>query len=79
MTSLAAQRMGLQDRGILHDGLAADAVMFDKRVIDRATFDKPHTYPDGISLVVNGATVVRAGQRTGAKPGRPLYGPGYNQ
>ena len=81
MTSLAAQRMGLQDRGILREGLAADIVVFDpKRIIDRATFDKPHVYAEGIShVVVNGATVVRAGQHTGAKPGRPLYGPGREQ
>jgi N-acyl-D-amino-acid deacylase len=79
MTSLAAQRMKLSDRGILRDGLAADIVVFDPdRIIDRATFDKPHQFPEGISqVIVNGVTVVKDGVHTGAKPGRALRGPGY--
>jgi N-acyl-D-amino-acid deacylase len=79
MTSLAAQRMKLSDRGILRDGLAADIVVFDPdRIIDRATFDKPHQFPEGISqVIVNGVAVVKDGVHTGAKPGRALRGPGY--
>lgn len=79
MTSLAAQRMKLSDRGILREGLAADIVVFDPdRIIDRATFDKPHQFPEGISqVIVNGVTVVKDGEHTGAKPGRALRGPGY--
>lgn len=78
MTSLAAQRMGLRDRGILREGMWADIVVFDPdKVIDRATFEKPHQFPEGIShVVVNGATVIRDGEHTGAKPGQPLFGPG---
>jgi dihydroorotase/N-acyl-D-amino-acid deacylase len=78
MTSLAAQRMGLLDRGIVRPGMWADLVVFDPgRVIDRATFDKPHQFPDGIDdVIVNGVTVVRNGEHTGALPGRPIYAPG---
>lgn len=78
MTSLAAQRMSIMDRGILRVGMWADVVVFDpERVIDRATFDNPHQFPEGIShVIVNGATVVRNGEHTGAKPGRALFGPG---
>jgi N-acyl-D-aspartate/D-glutamate deacylase len=78
MTSLPAQRMKLVDRGILREGMWADLVVFDPdRVIDRATFDKPHAFPDGIShVIVNGVTVVRNGEHTGARPGRPLFGRG---
>lgn len=79
MTSLAAQRMKLSDRGILREGLSADIVVFDPdRIIDRATFDKPHQFPEGISqVIVNGVSVVKDGVHTGAKPGRALRGPGY--
>jgi len=78
MTSLPAQRMKLMDRGIIRVGMWADLVVFDPdRIIDRATFDHPHAYPDGIShVIVNGVTVIRNAEHTGALPGKPLYGPG---
>lgn len=81
MTSLAAQRMNLRDRGILREGLAADIVVFDpERIIDRATFEKPHQFGEGIShVVVNGVAVVKDGEHTGAKPGKALRGPGYRE
>jgi N-acyl-D-aspartate/D-glutamate deacylase len=74
MTSLPAQRMKLQDRGLIRTGMWADLVVFDPdRIIDRATFDKPHAYPDGISdVIVNGVTVIKSGEHTGARPGKPL-------
>ena len=78
MTSLPALRMKLLDRGLIRVGMWADLVVFDPdRVIDRATFDHPHAYPEGIShVLVNGITVIRNSEHTGALPGRPLYGPG---
>lgn len=71
MTSLPAWRLGLQDRGILREGMRADAVLFDAAtVIDNATFAAPHQYPTGIQWVlVNGVPVVRDGKHTGARPG----------
>jgi N-acyl-D-amino-acid deacylase len=79
MTSLAASRMKLLDRGLIRVGMWADLVVFDPdRIIDRATFDHPHAYPEGIShVLVNGITVIRNGEHTGALPGKPLYGPGH--
>ena len=43
--------------------LAADVVVFDPdRVADRATFQDPHQYPDGINyVVVNGVVAVDDG------------------
>lgn len=81
MTSLAAQRMSLSDRGLLRPGMAADIVIFDPdRVIDRATFTDPHQYPDGIEYVfVNGRIVVERGAMTAERPGRALRGPGAEQ
>jgi dihydroorotase/N-acyl-D-amino-acid deacylase len=79
MTSLAAQRVGIKDRGILKQGFYADLVMFDPETItDKATFENPHQYSEGMSLVVvNGKPVWENGKFTGNLPGRVLRGPGY--
>ena len=79
MTSLPAQKLGLRDRGLLRPGMYADITVFDpEKVIDRATFDAPHQYSEGIVHVfVNGAPVVDQGKITDRRPGRILRGPGY--
>jgi dihydroorotase/N-acyl-D-amino-acid deacylase len=76
MTSFPAQRIGLTGRGVLREGLKADLVLFDPaRVRDMATFDRPHQYADGVSMVViNGQVVFENGAMTAARPGRVLYG-----
>ena len=79
MTSLAAQRVGLTDRGVLRAGAFADVTVFDPATIsDSATFENPHRPSVGIVHVfVNGRAVLRGGQLTAARPGRGLRGPGY--
>ena len=74
MTGLPARRLGLKDRGLIEAGMAADVVVFDPdSVIDNATFDDPHRYPDGVPHVfVGGKPVVLDGEHTGARPGRVL-------
>jgi N-acyl-D-amino-acid deacylase len=74
MTSMPASRMGLQDRGLLFEGMKADITVFDpKNVKDLSTFDNPHTYPEGIStVIVNGAITVDRGEHTGALNGKIL-------
>ena len=78
MSGATAHRLGLQDRGLLREGLFADIAVFDPaRVRDRATFAEPHQYAEGVEYVlVNGILVVDGGQHTGTRPGRVLYGPG---
>ena len=78
MTSFPAARIGLHDRGILRPGMKADIAVFDPaRVRDRATFEAPHQYADGFSLViVNGQVVFDGAEMTATRPGRVLYGPG---
>ena len=79
MTSLPAQRMRLWDRGVVRPGAAADLVVFDPATIrDRATFQQPRQYAEGVRYVaVNGQLVVDGGQITAARPGKALRGPGY--
>jgi N-acyl-D-aspartate/D-glutamate deacylase len=73
MTSIAAQRFSLLDRGLLRPGMAADLVLFEEGVADRATFDEPTLMPTGISHVwVNGQPIVLDGSPTGSRPGRLL-------
>lgn len=71
MTHLAAQHVGLHDRGLIAIGAPADLVLFDAATIsDRATFDSPNQYAVGIDGVwVNGIRVLDADGTTGARPG----------
>ena len=73
MTSAAAARFGLVDRGLIRPNMAADLVLFDADVADRATFDEPTLTPFGIAHVwVAGEPVVRDGAPTGRLPGRVI-------
>jgi len=75
MSLMPAQRLGIQSKGRLQVGADADITVFDAaRVIDRATFDNPAQYSDGIPYVlVNGAFVVQNSELQGqATPGRGL-------
>jgi N-acyl-D-amino-acid deacylase len=79
MTSLAASRVGLMDRGILRPGAFADITVFDPQTIrDAATFNDPMHYSVGVRYVfVNGRPVVWDGAITDERPGRPVRGAGY--
>jgi N-acyl-D-aspartate/D-glutamate deacylase len=74
MTSLPAPILGLRDRGQLHEGFAADVVVFDPATVGETnSFDKPKSYADGVRYtIVNGAIVIDGGNHTGARPGRAL-------
>jgi N-acyl-D-amino-acid deacylase len=74
LTSQAAARVGLQDRGLLRRGMIADVVVFDPaRIRDRATFENSTQYSEGIEhVLVNGRLVLEAGRMTGERPGRAL-------
>jgi N-acyl-D-aspartate/D-glutamate deacylase len=74
MTAAPAARLGLAGRGLLAPGNVADVTLFDPRlIIDRATYDEPDRYAEGVdSVVVSGQIVLRRGRLTGALPGRAL-------
>ncbi|WP_396626257.1 amidohydrolase family protein [Luteitalea sp.] len=78
MTSGAAAQMGIAERGQVRPGWYADLVVFDSATVrDRATFDRPRQYPEGVrAVVVNGVVTVRDGRLTGQRAGRGLLGPG---
>jgi N-acyl-D-amino-acid deacylase len=79
MTGLSAKKVGLRDRGLIKEGMFADITIFDpQRVIDRATFEMPNQFPEGIQyVIINGQISVDEGKRTPALSGRVLRGPGY--
>ncbi len=82
MTLLPAQRLEkvsprMAAKGRVQVGADADLTLFDPdAVIDRATYDAPDRYSDGISHVLVGGTfVVRDGELVeGISPGRPIRG-----
>jgi dihydroorotase/N-acyl-D-amino-acid deacylase len=79
MTSQAASRVGITDRGILRPGMTADIVVFDSAAIrDVATYNEPLHYSVGVKDVfVNGRPVVLDGKIADERPGKALRGPGY--
>jgi len=74
ITSLPAQFLGLQDRGIIRERFWADIVIFDYYEIrNLATYDNPCIYPRGIEyVIVNGQIVIEEGKHTGKLPGKIL-------
>ncbi|HJW94298.1 MAG TPA: D-aminoacylase [Thermoanaerobaculia bacterium] len=81
MTSQAADRIRVSDRGILRPGMKADIIVFDEaNVRDLASYEQPNQFSQGIiDVVVNGEIVLRDGTMTNALPGRPIRGRGYEQ
>lgn len=74
MTSLPAEHFRLTDRGVIRPGAFADIVALDPKTFrDRATYEQPHQFCEGVSAVwVNGVLTFRNGQETGARGGRML-------
>jgi dihydroorotase len=83
MTLLPAQLLeerapSFKNKGRIRVGADADVTVFDpNRVIDKATFEEPLQYSDGIQFVlVNGVPVVKDGQLVeGVYPGREARAP----
>lgn len=74
ITSLPADRLGLNDRGSLRPGQQADICVFDPATIaSHCTAKHPRRYASGIAhVVVNGQLSFRDGQPTLANAGRVL-------
>jgi N-acyl-D-amino-acid deacylase len=80
MTSLAAQRVGLQDRGLLRQGYFADITVFNPDTVhDNATYSDPAKTSEGVQYVfVNGKLEFASGKLTGIVAGKALRGPGWH-
>ena len=79
MTLLPAQRLervvpAMHAKGRIQVGADADLTVFDAaRVVDRATYERPAQFSDGIiHVLVNGVFVVRNGASVPAYPGRAI-------
>jgi dihydroorotase/N-acyl-D-amino-acid deacylase len=79
-TSLAAQRVGLAQRGLIRPDYFADITIFNPDIVaDVATFEKSAQISTGIEYVfVNGVLAVEHEKVTPETGGRPLRGPGYS-
>ncbi len=79
MTGAAASQLGITDRGLIRQRMLADIVIFNPATVrDTATYERPHQYPVGIAhVIVNGIPVLDPKGLTGARPGRPVYGPAH--
>ncbi|MBM4329717.1 MAG: D-aminoacylase [Deltaproteobacteria bacterium] len=74
MTSFPAQRLGLQDRGLLREGMIGDIAIFNPdTIIDKGTYAEPNQYPQGIEyVIVGGQIAVEKGKITSVRAGRVL-------
>jgi N-acyl-D-aspartate/D-glutamate deacylase/acetyl esterase/lipase len=69
-----AQTFNLKDRGKLGPGYFADVIVFDEKTIaDRATYENPEVFAEGVKyVIVNGKVAIDGGKYTGTMAGRAL-------
>lgn len=74
MTTLSANQMNIETRGIIKPGYYADLVLFNPATVsDQSTIQQPQQISTGIQRVwVNGKTVLVDGKATGKRSGRVI-------
>ena len=74
VTALPASILGIRDRGMLKEGMAADIAVFDPDTIaSQSTFLESRAWPVGVvHVLVNGQFSIRDGKPTGENPGKVL-------
>lgn len=81
LSGFPATNLGIKNRGFLKKDYFADVVIFNPdTVTDKATFDEPLQFAEGMEQVfVNGVQVISDGNHTGSFPGRFIKGSGYKK
>ncbi|MEP3210451.1 MAG: D-aminoacylase [Maribacter sp.] len=81
LSGLPAANLKLKKRGTLAVGNYGDLAIFDDNIIiDKATFEDPHQFAEGmVHVFVNGQQVLKNGEHTGALPGKFVRGPGWKE
>ena len=79
LSGFPANNLKLKDRGLLRENYYADVVVFDeKKINDKATFEKPLQFSVGVNhVLVNGTPVLLNSEHTNKFTGRYVKGPGY--
>ncbi len=74
MTSLPAERLKLKDRGLIREGLRADLAVIDPLALhDRATYENPHQYAQGVDCLICGGVIsIFEGEYTGRTAGQAV-------
>ena len=74
MTSLPADRIGIDDRGRIQEGMWADIVVFDfENLQSLPTYENPKQPCAGIDHVfVNGVLTAENGRHTGVRAGKRI-------
>jgi len=81
LSGFPANNLKLKDRGLLRENYYADVVVFDeKKINDKATFEKPLQFSVGVNhVLVNGTPVLLNSEHTNKFTGRYVKGPGYTE
>ena len=74
MSGASAEKLKLENRGLLKEGYWADITIFNEREIyDIATFEEPHQFSEGIEyVIVNGKIVLEESQQLEELSGKVL-------
>ena len=74
ITKKSADIIGITDRGVLKEGMAADITIFDgDKIADRATYKNPFQKAEGLyHVIVNGEVAILNGEQTAARAGKFL-------
>ncbi|WP_264740046.1 N-acyl-D-amino-acid deacylase family protein [Cytobacillus firmus] len=74
MSGLPANIIGMIDRGFIAEGMIADITVFDANTVtDKATYDNPKQYAEGIEhVIINGQFAIKNSEPTGVQAGKAL-------